>query len=46
MVDLAVDGIGYGAGFLADDDAEHVELFGDADGTAVAQTEVGVDVEA
>ena len=42
----AVDGIGYGAGLFADDDGEDVELFGDADGGAVAQAEVGVDVEA
>ena len=42
----ATDGIGDGTGLLADDDAEDVELLGDADGAAVAKTEVGVDVEA
>ena len=46
MVDGAADGVADGAGLLADDDAQHVELFGDTYGAAVAQAEVGVDVEA
>ena len=45
VVNFASEGIGDGAGFLADDDGEDVELFRDADGGAVAQAEVGVDVE-
>lgn len=46
VVDFAFDGIGYGPSFLADDDADHIELLGDPDGTSVAKPEVGVDVDA
>ena len=44
MEDLAVDGIGDGAGLFADDDAYGVELLGDAYGRTMAETEVGVNV--
>ena len=46
VVDGAVEGVGDGTGLFGDDDAQHVELLGDADGGAVAESEVGVDVEA
>ena len=45
VVDVASDGVTDGACLLADDYREHVELLGDADGAAVAQAQVGVDVE-
>ena len=46
MVDFAFDGVGDGSGLFGDDDADDIELLGDADGAAVAQAEVGVDVGA
>ena len=46
VMDFAFESIGDGSGFLGDDDGENVQLFGYADGTAVAETEIGVDVEA
>ena len=46
VMDFAFKSVGDGSGFLGDDDGENVQLFGYADGTAVAETEIGVDVEA
>ena len=46
VVYFAFESIGDGSSFLGDDDGENVQLFGYADGTAVAETEIGVDVEA
>ncbi len=46
VVDFAFDGVGDGPGFFGDDDAYDIELLGDADGAAVAQAKVGVDVGA
>ena len=46
VVDFAFDGVGDGTGLFGDDDAYDVELFGDADGAAVAQAKVGVDIGA
>lgn len=46
MVDLAVDGIGDGAGLLADDEADDIELFGDTDSATMAEAEVWVYIDA
>lgn len=46
VMDFAFKSVGDGPSFLGDDDGENVQLFGYADGTAVAETEIGVDVEA
>lgn len=44
VVYFAAEGVGDGASFFGDDDADDVELLGDADSTAVSEPEVGVDV--
>ena len=46
MMYLTVNNIGDSTGLFGDYDTHDVELFGDADGTAMAQSEVGVDVHA
>ena len=46
VVDGAAEGVRDGASLFGDDDGEDVELLGDADGGAVTEAEVGIDVEA
>ena len=45
MVNFAVEGIGDGSGFFADNNTQYVKLFAHADGGTVTEAEVGVDVE-
>ncbi len=45
MVNGATDSVTDGSSLLADDNAQHIKLFCDADGATVAQAEVGVDIE-
>lgn len=44
-MNLTSQGVGDGSGLLTDNDTQHIELFGDANGGAVTEAEVGVDIE-
>ena len=46
VVYFPLEGIGDGTGFFGDDDADDIQLFRHADGAAVAQAQVGVDIGA